>query len=102
MIKALKRKSEIKILFSQKSCLTRKIIKKIAQLNTFQIRLLGAFPPKIWHAKLINAKDLSHCSPIVRTITFIKKDTKCFSDLGKGMYLIKTKQYIVGYESWTS
>ena len=65
-------------------------------------KVVGRFPQEILHAILINDKDLSHCLPIVRTITFIEKNTKCFSNLGKGMYLIKTKRYIVGYESWTS
>lgn len=89
------------IIFSKK-LFDKKNNKEDCPVKYLSDKVIGRFPPKIWHAKLINAKDLSHCSPIVRTITFIKKDTKCFSDLGKGMYLIKTKQYIVGYESWTS
>ena len=89
------------IIFSKK-LFDKKNNKEDCPVKYLSDKVIGRFPQKIWHAKLINVKDLSHCSPIVRTITFIEKDTKCFSDLGKGMYLIKTKQYIVGYESWTS
>ena len=71
-------------------------------VNYHRDKVVGRFPQEILHAILINQKDLSHCIPIERTITFIEKDTKCFSNLGKGMYFIKTERYIVGYESWTS
>lgn len=59
----------------------------------------GRIPQDIWYAELDNPKDISHCIPIIRTITFIEKNTKCFSNLGKRMiYIIKTKQYIVDYK----
>ena len=59
----------------------------------------GRIPQDIWYAELKNPKDISHCIPIIKTITFIEKNTKCFSNLGKRMiYIIKTKQYIVDYK----
>ena len=89
------------IVFS-KTLFDKKNNKANCPVKYLRHNVVGRIPQEIVHAILINPKDLSHCSPIVRTITFIEKDTKCFSNHGKGMYFIKTKRYIVGYESWSS
>ena len=74
--------------------------KKFACPVTYQQHeVVGRIPQAISYAKLDNPKDISHCIPIKRTITFIEKNTKCFPTFGKRtIYFIKTKQYIVDYK----
>lgn len=78
--------------------------KKLACPVKYQNHYVEArIPQNISYAELVNPKDISHCIPIKRTITFIEKNTKCFSTFGKRkIYVIKTKQYIVDYKyvSW--